>query len=267
MSNKKAGSSRRRGSDRSTRRTATPTPPTVARIWIRMPRSVKWMIAALPTSLGILTGVLSLLPQVSISAQDPLIPAEALTAPFIVTNTGQIPVHDVVAACYLNHVEGLLRVRGANSASAFQQDVKSVVEGLINLPFTSPAFAHLSPSQSATTGCNTTRRFTGPKFPIHGITAGEIIVDVGYTPWLLPNWQPLRRRTSTAFWMKPLPDGTVRWFPMDEPVRREYSVSPIDPFRDPVLIEEIPRGIYLPGGHVSIQDYLMPVSTQDYLKP
>jgi hypothetical protein len=262
---KDRGSGRRQGRGRSKRRkrgsprVAAPqeSEEWLGRIWTGLPPSLRWAVGGLATSLGILTGALSLLPQVSVAAQDPIVPSEALSSPFVVTNMGLIPVHDVVAACYMNHVEGLLRVRGAMSGTGVR-DVQSVVEGLINLPFVSPAFAWLSPSQSATTGCNVTRRFTGPKFPIHGITTAEIIVDVGYTPWLLPNWRLLRQWTSTAFRLQPLRGGGFRWLPIPEPARQAYSVRPIGPMRDTLFIDEVPPGIYIGGGSVSIRDYLMP---------
>jgi hypothetical protein len=190
-------------------------------------------------------GASSLWPPLSISAQTPMIATEALSSPFEIKNLGSSRVEKVMSVCVLNHVEGLLRIRGAYSDNPLV-DTPSVVEGLVLIP-DRPQFESLMPGQSLTTSCNVGRGFTGPLFPIHDVTAAEIILEVYYQPHFLPRWHIFQGKANAEFQLLPRRGSTFRWSSLDVPVPKPYSVSPVDPFRDTALADPLPGWKWRPN--------------------
>jgi hypothetical protein len=211
-------------------------------VFSRIPKWWKWaaaIVGAVATAIGALSGILSLLPQLSISAQAPVVASEALSSPFVITNVGLLPVRDVTSACVLNHVLGLLRIRGANTDSEVL-DTPSVVEGIISMRRTLPDIGTLARNESATVPCNANPGFDGPQFPIHAVWEAEIIVAVLYRPPLLPDWPIFQRATTAGFRLLRQRDQSFRWLPIPVPLRRNYFVWPIDPGFDTSVAERFP---------------------------
>ena len=65
-------------------------------------KAIAWTVSVFALVVGIVSGVLTLLPQGSVSVGSPLDPADPFTTPFIVSNTGYSSIHDVKYFCRLN---------------------------------------------------------------------------------------------------------------------------------------------------------------------
>ena len=188
--------------------------------WRQVAAWIGWIVAGASA----LATVLSLLPRLSVTAESPLRPSDPLSAPFLLTNDGQAPVHDVSWTCILYHVEGTLPTGPGGS------QVPSVVEGLALYPI-EIEFHSIAPSETVTLACNSVS-LQGSAFPIQNITEALITLQVGYWPWLLPNWQIFWRIKAATFTVVRDPTGAYRWVPTVEPKPGvfPYSVRPIDPF-------------------------------------
>jgi hypothetical protein len=82
----------------------------------------------------------------------PELTAERSRLPFSITNNGGVRVEAVSSVCVLNHVEGLLRIRGAYSNSS-PLDTPSVIEGLAIMRQTPPDVEVLLPGRSVAAAC------------------------------------------------------------------------------------------------------------------
>lgn len=210
-----------------------------------MPKWVKLSLGVLVPLVPLARAAGGLWPTLSISAQTPTVATEALSSTFEIKNLGSSRAERLTSVCLLNHVEGLLRIRGAYSNNPVI-DTPSVVEGVAVIP-TGPQYEVLMPGQSVTTSCNVDRTFAGPYFPIHGVSAAEIILDVFYQPHFLPKWSIFEGKTSAAFRLLRQRDSTFRWLSIVVPIPKPYSVSPVDPFRDTVLADPLPGWVRRPN--------------------
>ena len=109
-------------------------------------------VSAFGLLIGIVTGVLSLLPQVSVSSSAPLNPLDPFSAPFIVNNAGLLSIHDLKYFCRLNNVvyEGAIIKKYRNQDNRAPNKYKTSGTRFCFLCY----FArNYSPERRATTKC------------------------------------------------------------------------------------------------------------------
>jgi hypothetical protein len=165
----------------------------------RLAKWIGWGVAAL----GTLVTVLSLLPQLSISAEAPMRPLEPLSSPFILTNTGLVPTQNVGYSCVLHRVVG--HVPGSRQRGIILPTALIAPEEM----------GWLQPSESVMLTCANDEQFGPSVVPIDSVSEAVVSIFVVYVPWLLP-------RRGGYFWRNKIatfrlfrePGGGFRWVPV-----------------------------------------------------
>ncbi len=148
------------------------------------------VITLLATSLGFVTGYLSLVPRISVSQTFALNPAAPFSAPFVVSNDGPLGINEISFSCLLLYVESSHRNRFIDVLLSDQLTIVGMEPGekvTIRCPF--ERFVKLSESDP--------------------IVRGDIVLIVEFRPDLVP-WQvkrQLRFITLHGF------DGRLYWYP------------------------------------------------------
>ena len=93
---------------------STPLRRTISRSW----KIALGGITLVATSLGVVTGYLTLVPKVSVSQNQPLDPKDLFSTPFIVTNEGPLGINDVQIRCIILDVKsGGLTIKNIQTTS------------------------------------------------------------------------------------------------------------------------------------------------------
>lgn len=147
-------------------------------------------LVAIAGFLATVSGILSLLPRPSVTASDFLVVNEPFSAPFVITNEGYLPIHDVTFRCAIRHY------KGANGGNI------EVYKGGGITP-SGFVLSEMPPGEKATVGC---------PFPFKGwepVISADFDFVVVYRPDFLPWKQEKRFRFGTVKGG----DGLLRWYP------------------------------------------------------
>ena len=151
-----------------------------------------WQIfVVVATLLGVLTGVLSLLPKLSISSSGPLNPKSAFTTPFTLSNEGFLSIMSVNIFCAIREAK-------------FEGDREIIGTEDYRSRFTTPdhAAAELKPDEKYTFSCAFLFNEDAP------LIKADIAIIISYRP----AWVPWRQEKVSRFVTKKSSDGRLHWF-------------------------------------------------------
>jgi hypothetical protein len=153
-------------------------------------------LSLVATPLGIVTGALSLVPKISVSALEAQDPAIPFPAPFSVSSDGSLGIEKVKMSCVLIHVSdftGHEFVTDAATTNFF------------------PDIRHMEPGERATLPCVLPTKSMNPY--VHD---AEIAIVVNFRPDYI--WRRQERRF--LFYTLPQKNGILRWY------QQPYSAFP-----------------------------------------
>ena len=160
-------------------------------------------VSAFGLLIGIVTGVLSLLPQVSVSSSAPLNPLDPFSAPFIVNNTGFLSIHDGKYFCRLNNVvyEGAIIKNIASKTTALRTSIQpQEQDSVFCVILPEPIVQRGGPLQSA---------------------------DISIRMKFRPTWTLWEREQLYRFRTQKNKDRQLSWFP--HPVGQDPTLEGPDP--------------------------------------
>lgn len=135
-----------------------------------------------------LTGLLSLLPKVSVSAARLLDPQAPFSAPFVISNDGYLPVHDITFRCVVRYVEHADRGRVIVSPHG-------ITSGQV--------IAVIDPTEKSTVAC-----------PFPFFSQSPIIgADIEFVLKYRPDWLFWHREKRFRFGLAKDKDNQFHWFP------------------------------------------------------
>ena len=141
------------------------------------------------TLVSVLLTALSYVPKPTVASSAALNPADPLSTPFVISNNGSLPMHDVSFRCVIRNLESESHGRFVAPAGAIPTDfvIRTMHSG-----------------ESATVGCPFQwMKLTTP------LAAGDIEIVVVYRP----DWWPWRREKPFRFATARYSDGTLHWLP------------------------------------------------------
>ncbi len=165
---------------------------TISKTW----RIVAWLLTVAATSLGVVTGYLTLVPKISVSALEAQNPAIPFPAPFSVSNDSPLGINKVKMSCILIHVSDF-------TGHEFLRDTATT-----NF---FPDISHMEPGERATLPCVLPMKSANPY--VHD---AEIAIVVNFRPDYL--WR--RQEKRFLFYTLPQKDGILRWY------QQPYSAYP-----------------------------------------
>jgi hypothetical protein len=151
------------------------------------------VVTGAATLIGIVTGLLSLLPRISASQSDPLNTLQALSASFVISNDGPVGINDVELDCII------FKIESKTQNFAF--------EGPTRVTAPDNYASYLGPGERITTPC---------LFPVqvdNPVTFGDIAISVYFRPSFVPWYQEKLLRFITSVG----PDGYLHWYPQPMP--------------------------------------------------
>lgn len=154
---------------------------TISKSW----KLVGVAVTLLATSLGIVTGYLSLVPKISVSQNQPLNPNELFSTPFIISNDGPLGINNIDFVCWM-------------------RDIQVGASAIKNVGLTSPSLhaEGMEPGERATYPC-------GPTVSLHPLTSADVVFEVKFRPDFVP-WRISRR---FRFVTMQTSDGQLVWYP------------------------------------------------------
>jgi len=152
--------------------------------WFRL--SAKKIVTGLIAFLGLVVTLYSLSAHIGVTSDSPINPDDPFSSPFILSNKGILPIHDVLFSCTLRDVEG--------------QDGGGVIN--IRTRIIADPIKRINAGEATTTFC----KFLPIK---EKIKSADIEVEVKYRPAYL-FWS---KRSSIRFGTVTESDGTLRWVP------------------------------------------------------
>lgn len=169
----------------------TPLQRTISKSW----KVIVGGIALLTTSLGIVTGYLSLVPKISVSQNYPLNPSDLFSTPFIVSNDGPMAINRVQVSCEIGPSE---------------------TAGISNLSLTQPALQNLGTMEPGERG-------TYPCGLPQSLIAGMEVPDVVFVIKFRPNFVPWHLTRKFRFVRLRAMNGDMFWFPetLGDPLKNE----------------------------------------------
>ena len=149
------------------------------------------VITGIPVLLGLIVGILTLLPRISVTASDPVDPNDTLSASFTISNNNFIPLRHVSAAL------------GVEQIQPFGVPLDSHIPRYKNGGFVRTAWSNhsLDMDDKFTVTPSDLFKFKAPR-------EASIAIDVFYQPWVLP-W---RREKIFRFDTHKNANGTFSWY-------------------------------------------------------
>jgi hypothetical protein len=169
--------------------------------WVKIAERVASLIGIYATLFGVYASFVGLETRISMSADAPINSSDIMSAPFIVSNDGQLNVHDVTYGCIDRRI-----LSDTGSTIIANGPYKKVWMG----GFTTPSMVAdiISPTDKQAFTCPM------PLIPAGHVTYGDMIIAVSYRPDWWPFRKQIHKRFATALDAERKP---VRWYEQPMP--------------------------------------------------
>lgn len=187
-------------------------PGGLARLWVSRGAKAVWSLVGV---VSVALSFVSLYPGFTVAVDAPLAPPDPLTAPFVVTYTGFLPLKNFRVSCSLNLVQY------SNSITIAKSQYERPLGGSIVI----------TSGESVSEMCSKEMdgRFEMATFVNAKPIFADIELDIEYSPVVMP-W--LDRHRRYPFWTACQSDGTLRWIAGRSP---HTEASPPRPCRSSKL--------------------------------